>query len=600
MTDVTSSPSKEPEPATPRDVANLPNAQRDLLYLACYLAPGEEIPYAVLSLGAEFLSDSLRHVVIRPDLLIAMFKELAARRYLLTRKHSFVVPPEILHLAAARQDRDSTLAWANAAYRCLERAYSRSQTGEAILLLAPHIRALGNHAQRAGLPLFPVSTLIYSAGLFLHEHKRSADAIPLIRNSIDLCLLLGDENHPLIATRTNSLGLAYQGAGKPEYARECFERALGICEHVFGPTEKAIYTSSDERFLTHPLRNLCRVLQEMDEPDAIQAAYDRALAVYLHVHGPYHPLVAECANDMGHIWHEMGNLDKAAFHFEKAIESESKSKKPVAGNLAAYCVNLGTVRLQQELVEEAEGLYRRALELDSAEYGLDSPAVGRDLAGLGEVLRQQDLHEEALASLENAMRIAEAQQPQDPAEMRLLAANMGRVASSLRDHNRSVSYHRRALELSLSIHGRHAPQTSRDYFSLARALLYVGLAEDAIEHFEHALEIEVALNGEEHERCATVLVNLGEAYEHAEDYTKAKTHYAHALRIDKHLFGDEHENVARDLYRVGSLLGLKGDTVSAIATLNRALAVTEHTLGRDHSRARKIRRKLTDLSSGQP
>ena len=565
--------------------------------MCAFLAPDADVPYALLTLGPEFLTPALARTATSANALRDVFKDLAARGLLLTRRHSFVVPRETIRSWAPRLDHDATRAWTNAVFRSLERAYRRPATGETILLLVPHIRRLSNHAQRAKRPLFPVSTLIYSAGLFLHEHGRSADAVPLIRDAIDLCLLVGDENHPLIATRMNSLGLAYQGAGRLQNARECFERALTICEAVFGPTDHAVFTSADERFLTHPLRNLCRVLMDMDDTDAIQKAYDRALAVYLKVHGPYHPLVAECANDMGHVWHEMGNLGKAALHFEKAIESESNSSEPVSGNLAAYYVNLGTVRLQQGDLDSAEELYRTAMELDTAEFGPASPAVGRDLAGLGELLRQKDDDEGARDALARALAIAEAQQPQDAAEIRLLSANLGRISVSLREYDAATAYHSRALELSLRIHGRGAPQTSRDYFSLGRSLVFLGLAKEAVENFEHALEIETELNGDSSERCATVLINLGEALEHLEEYDRARTAYDRALAIDKELFGDEHETVARDLYRIGSFLAQKGESVSAIATLNRALMVTENVLGRDHSRARKIRRKLAELSS---
>lgn len=594
---MTSLSAQEPGKGLPDPRQPLTPAQQDLLSLCAFLAPEAEIPYALLGLGADFLSPALSGAVGDSATFLALLKDLGRKRVIVTGKHTFVVPADTVRRAASRLDHDATRAWANAAYRCLERAYSRAETGEAILTLVPHLRVIGNLVQRAGLPLFPVSTLIYSAGLFLHEHGRSGDAIPLIRDSIDLCLLLGEEDHPLIATRTNSLGLAYQAVGKLPNARDCFERALRICENVFGPTERAVFTSSDERFLTHPLRNLCRVLMEMEEPEAIQKAYDRALNVYLQVHGPYHPLVAECANDMGHIWHAMGNLNRAALHFEKAIESESKADDPVPGNLAAYHVNLGTVRLQQGELDAAEELYRTALEMDTTEFGADSPAVGRDLAGLGELLRQRDEDDDAREALERALAIAEAQQPQDAAELRLLNANLGRVAASMRDYESAASYHRRALKLSLGIHGKHAPQTSRDYFSVGRALMFTGEAAEAVEHFEHALEIESELNGEHSEQCATVLVNLGEALEHGGEYDRAREMYDRALAIDRQNFGEDHEAVARDLYRIGNFLGQRGDSVSAIATLNRALVITENVLGRDHSRARKIRRKLAELSS---
>lgn len=595
VSEVTSLSEHEPGKGA-RTPVELTDEQRDLLSLCTFLAPEAEIPYAMLLLSTEFLSSALAAAVGDPQRFRALLQDLGSKNMLVTRKHGFFVNPEALRQPALRMDNDAMRAWTNAAYRCLERAYSRAETGEAILALIPHLRVISKHVQRAGLPLFPVSTLIYSAGLFLHEHGRSAEAVPLIRDSVDLCLMVGEENHPLIATRTNSLGLAYQSAGKLSNARDCFERALKICETVFGPTEHAVFTSADERFLTHPLRNLCRVLMEMGEPEAIQKAYDRALDVYLQVHGPYHPLVAECANDMGHVWHEMGNLKRAALHFEKAIESESKSKEPVPGNLAAYYVNLGTVRLQQEELEQAEDLYRQALEADTRDFGPDSAAVGRDLTGLGEVLRQQDDNESALEALERALKIAEAQDAPEPAEMRLLTANLGRVTASLREYETSAAYHRRALELSLSTHGPHAPQTSRDYFSLGRALMFIGLASEAVVHFERALEIEAELSGDDSERCATVLVNLGEALEHSGDHARARSTYDEALRIDRQNFGEEHEAVARDLYRIGNFMAQQGDSVSAIATLNRALVVTENVLGRDHTRARKIRRKLSDLS----
>lgn len=572
---------------------------QDLCSLVCYLEPAAVSPGMIVR-GNEFYGKRLTHATRDLESVQSLFRIAEAQNVAQASTAGLRFNPEPLRKHYEGLSGEARLAWANAAFRLLERMFEEFKHDPKNLeRLAPHLMALSSAAPEAGLPPYPLSTLLYRAGLALHEAARYESALPVLVRAVKATTASGDSNHPVVATRINTLGLCYQECGDLPNARRCFERALTICERVFGPTEEAVYRVDDERLLTLPLRNLCRVLLKQDDLEAVQRTYDRALNVYVAVHGPEHPLVAECANDMGQVWHEMGHLDRAEVHFDRAVSIEENARQPIPGNLAAYLGNLGTVLLAKGQVADAEHLFRRALTLDERDFGPRSAEYARDLAALGESLRKQKRLGEAIEALGVASKIYENSDAEfAPAQLCLLSSTMGKVAHAARDFPAAVEHFRRALGLARSTDPNNEFAHAREYAHLARSLVFDGQVELAIATAEKGLLVlTVSTDPRAPELRGTLLSLLGECLEANDDYAAAREQYDKALESDRAHLGETHPNVGRDLSRIGSLLAKQDDTVGALAHLNRALAILQETFGEDHNRVKRVRSKITRISN---
>jgi tetratricopeptide (TPR) repeat protein len=72
-----------------------------------------------------------------------------------------------------------------------------------------------------------------------------------------------------------------------------------------------------------------------------------------------------------------------------------------------YILNLARILHDANRLKEAEGLYRRALEIDQKTYGLDHPKVAAVLSNLAQLLHEANRLEEAEPLMRRTLAIDE-------------------------------------------------------------------------------------------------------------------------------------------------------------------------------------------------
>jgi tetratricopeptide (TPR) repeat protein len=111
---------------------------------------------------------------------------------------------------------------------------------------------------------------------------------------------------------------------------------------------------------------------------------------------------------MGSAHLRLGAYEDAAAYFTEAIAIEERVLGPNSRELAVNLVQLGTARLGQGRLDEAEPLYLRGLGILADLLQEDDPRIGGVLGYLAEVNRQRGRHEEALALGARALEIFRA------------------------------------------------------------------------------------------------------------------------------------------------------------------------------------------------
>lgn len=578
-------------------------SSRDFFNLCAYLAPYDvpEFLFARRKREEEIFSQRLSSVLNERSGLESILARLA--RYGLITRHgdSFSMHELVQEVLRDRLNEEAAKAWANAATRVVSEAfpYEPQYTGPAPACsrLVAHALTCTEYAEAHNVAREAASQLLYYTGLYLHANRALQDAKTCYQLALAIGKRIYGDEHPIQATRINSLGIIEHHLGNLQEARRCFETAFAICEKVYGPVEQAVYGAPDESLLTIPIRNLCAILEEMGDTDAAQQTYEKAMKIYLEVYGWNHPLVAECADRFGRTWHKLGKLAKARNCFEKAVLAEESATDPNFGALATYLNNLAMVLIEMREPQLAHERLSRALRLDNKTFGERHPSVARDLANLGHCCRELRQLEDAERYYRDALAMVERTEGDDSPHAAALLNHLGVI---LLDNGKAAaarSCMERALGLNHELFGAESNEVVRNLTNLGRALDELGAHTQAFSSYEQAIQIVEKQGGPQSERKATILYRIGRSLNRQKRNEEAVEQLQQAMKIDTALFGKQHPNVARDAFAIGCALADMRDTVVAMGHLALALDIYENTVGKNDARARKVRRRLEELSS---
>ena len=128
------------------------------------------------------------------------------------------------------------------------------------------------------------------------------------------------------------------------------------------------------------------------------------------------------ANDLGAVYLNKGEVDKALVHWKRALEIAEKSKDPK--QLTTSLSNLAVIYFNLGRYEEAEKLLRRSYDLTVKEFGKDSVELVQTAETLAIVMKKTGRMEEAGPYYETALRIRR-KKPEDP----LLATTLTNVGT---------------------------------------------------------------------------------------------------------------------------------------------------------------------------
>nr|CAG4651848.1 EOG090X06TI [Triops cancriformis] len=102
-----------------------------------------------------------------------------------------------------------------------------------------------------------------------------------------------------------------------------------------------------------------RFLMSKNQYDQAFHYFHKAYEMSAKINGPGHEQTLVLLNDMGSVCSLKGDYEKAVHYLQQAIDQAT----PDTEDLPSFYVNLGTVRLQQKLIEEARSSCQQGLQL---------------------------------------------------------------------------------------------------------------------------------------------------------------------------------------------------------------------------------------------
>ncbi len=269
-------------------------------------------------------------------------------------------------------------------------ARSESRFADAV----EHSRRAVAHADAAGLRAETrirarqaLATDLHQAGDFAEAEEVVAVADALAAESSDLDdLLLADLR---LIQAQNALSLA-------EYERS-LELGRKALDRMTLASGNPIHWSRARRLMAVSLYELGR-LEEAIEVDAESYAIARERL------GQEHPITRAVRDNWAMRLHFSGQGRRALELFDEGIAT-SRRIDPGGPNLPSQLNNFGIIQQGLDMLDEAEGTFREALELQIAIVGLDHPNPGYHQMNLARVLHDQGRFAEAETNYLGALEL---------------------------------------------------------------------------------------------------------------------------------------------------------------------------------------------------
>jgi tetratricopeptide (TPR) repeat protein len=244
--------------------------------------------------------------------------------------------------------------------------------------------------------------------------------------------------------------------------------------------------------------------------------------------------------------------------------------------------NLAVVLAAEAKYEEAEPLYKQALEIDEKALGRENPTVATYLNNLALLYYSQGKYAEAEPLYKRALAIDEKLLGPSHPDVAAALGNLGLLYSSQGKYAEAEPLYKRALAIDEKTLGPEHPTVAIRLNTLAELYRVQGKYAEAEPLYKRALAIDEKALGPEHPTVATRLNNLAVLYSSQGNYAEAEPLYKRALAIDEKTLGPEHPTVAIRLNNLAELYRAQGKYAEAEPLYKRALAIDEKALGPEH------------------
>ena len=293
---------------------------------------------------------------------------------------------------------------------------------------------------------------------------------------------------------------------------------------------------------------------------------------------PARPLVASWAEYL--YW--AGRSAIAEQMLQTCLARVKRSKGDKDPDYAVLLNNLTLMLKEQGQYEEAEDLYRQALEIDEQTIGKNHPNYAIDLNNLAEVLGVQGKYQEPEKLYRQALAIAEKTIGKEHPHYAGGLNNLALVLQAQGKYEEVEGLFRQALKIGEQTIGKEHPSYAIRLGNLAGVLESQGRHDEAEPMRRQVLDIHRRSLGEDHPHIAIGLNNLAVVLRAQGKYEEAEKHYRQALKIDEKAVGREHPQTATHLHNLGLLLAGQGRLAEAEPLLAEALEICLKFLGPDH------------------
>jgi tetratricopeptide (TPR) repeat protein len=283
----------------------------------------------------------------------------------------------------------------------------------------------------------------------------------------------------------------------------------------------------------------------------------------------------------------LDKYDEALILYERA---QSIFEKAGLANedLSDTLLGIARVKMSQNKPGEAEGIFRKSLELQTKLYGPDDWSIAERLdrlaGAIGEIARLQKDEvrmKEAEVMLRRALTISEKAFGDSPKT----AVRLCHLSDHLTTMDRlpeAEQLMRRALTMDFKLFGDNYGDTIRYLISLSDCLVRLGRYKEAEPFIVRAVDASANFYGVDDIQTGVACHRMGRLLMYLSRIDEAKAAFEQSLAIREKVLGPDHVDVGKSVYNLASVEAIKGNLVTAEQMYRRVLAIDEKAYGKVH------------------
>jgi CHAT domain-containing protein len=411
--------------------------------------------------------------------------------------------------------------------------------------------------------------------IFLRQRGRSREALPLVRQTMEIRLQLLGGDHPDYADSLNRLARIYQAMGEYRQALPLFEQALDLRKRILG-TDHPLYAAS--------LNNLAGHYQAMGNYRQALPLFEQARDLTRRTRGTDHPYYATSLNNLALLYEVMGDYRQALPLCQQALDLRQRIVGTDHPDYAASLHNLATLYRDLGDYRQALTLFEQARDLTKRTQGADHPHYATSLDNLATLYKVMGEYRQALPLYQQARDLRQRLLGADHPDYAASLNNLALLYWLMGNYRQALPLFKQARDLRQRVLGEDHPSYATSLNNLAMLYKDMGDYRRALPLYEQARDLHKRLLGADHPLYAQSLHNLAALYRDMGDYHRALPLDEQARSIRQRILGTDHLDYALSLHNLAVLYRHMGDYRQALALHQQARDLHKRLLGENHPR----------------
>lgn len=323
--------------------------------------------------------------------------------------------------------------------------------------------------------------------------------------------------------------------------------------------------------------------------------YQRVLELRLKISEDNYNVTATCYNNIGLVYHHLGNYDRAMENYDQALKIWLNIFGEMYYSVAAIYTNIGNIYSIQGNFGKAMENFQEALKIRLVIFGANHHEVAACYNSIGTIYDNLGDYTSALENFKKALEIRIKIFGENNLEIANSINNIGTVYYRQGNYTKALEYHKKALKTKLNIFGEKHPAVATSYNNIGFVFDKQGICDLALENYEKALKIQLGIFDKNHSDVARSYNNIGGVYYTLRNYEKALECYDKALKILLNIFGEDNPYVATIYNNLGFINQIQGNYVSALENFEKAQKIQIPIFGDSHPRVEDLKGVISDL-----
>ncbi len=294
-----------------------------------------------------------------------------------------------------------------------------------------------------------------------------------------------------------------------------------------------------------------------------------------------HPEALQAAADLGAVYARLGLIDQAEPILRRVVEVRVGTLGEEHPDSLEALNGLADLLWTAGRKDEVEALDRRTLEIRRRTLGPDHPDTIKSLNGLGATLFNDGRYTDAAEMFQEALAGARRRLGDSHPQTLMLENNLAAAYLELGDLHRAEELLRQTVRDRIRVLGEEHPETVMSVHNLGVTLSQLGRYDEAEEQLRRAVAGRKRLPGAERAMLYSSSY-LADVLREQGRYDEAETLYLSTLEQQRAGFGAEDAEALRTAGALAELRVRQGDLASAEALIDEVLDHQIRTLGEGH------------------